>query len=221
MSKELVEKARALDLNTTPGPWELRHQVGVVWSSAGHRIAEAWAGNYQEDAKFIAESRTLLPALADLAESEGKRADEAERERDDLLRRPAESRALRAEQDLARIKGAAGGGGTHPLTTRARTFLADALRAWPLADRDIETIQELDALLGSISANAAPQKSIKEIQERHTAEHAIASSSNRPKDYEWTEAHNDRAILLDAVCALTADRDAALSELARLKGQQP
>ena len=74
---ELIAKARKLSAAATPGPWNTPHYPDVVETAAGHRIAEACTGNYEDDATLIAESRTLLPALADLAESEGRRADEA------------------------------------------------------------------------------------------------------------------------------------------------
>ena len=84
---ELIAKARELSAAATPGPWNTPHYPDVVETAAGHRIAEACTGNYEDDATLIAESRTLLPALSDLAESEGRRADEAA----DKLRKVAEA----------------------------------------------------------------------------------------------------------------------------------
>lgn len=59
--------------------------------------------------RWLSESRTLLPALADLAESEGRRADEAEAERsksdgayEALFKRSSNSiNTMRTERDAA------------------------------------------------------------------------------------------------------------------------
>jgi len=106
---ELIAKVRKLSEAATAGPWATPNYPDVVESGAGHRVAEASAGNYVDDAKFIAESRTLLPALADLAESEGRRADEAEAERsksdgayEALFKRSSNSiNTMRTERDAA------------------------------------------------------------------------------------------------------------------------
>ena len=73
---ELIEKARKLSAAATPGPWN--YNAGDVLANDGQMIApdiyRGLASMY--DGKFIAESRTLLPALVDLAESEARRAAE-------------------------------------------------------------------------------------------------------------------------------------------------
>ena len=79
---ELIAKARELDGSATSGPWRhdnVQHQNSVT---SIERIITPWGLQFY-DAQFIAESRTLLPALADLAESEGRRAD---RESETLLK---------------------------------------------------------------------------------------------------------------------------------------
>lgn len=149
MSKELlIEKAKALSVAATPGPWRRAAPIrpgmrSGVRSGSGYECFDSRDGDDQGSANmvFIAESRTLLPALADLAESEGKRASDT-------------------EQELAHIKGTALGG----------AFLA--------------------------------------ITERHERD-----------GKSYYQYHADIATLLDAVRALTADRDAALSELAELKAR--
>lgn len=118
MSKELIAKARELSAAATPGPWV--YKAGDVLTEQGVMIApDLYRGVPSlRDGKFIAESRTLLPALADLAESEGKRADEAERERaksdaayEALFKRTTTAiNAMRTERDaalaeLAKLKG--------------------------------------------------------------------------------------------------------------------
>lgn len=78
MSKELITKARALSADATPGPWV--YKAGDVLTVQGEVIAQDLYRGIPSlrDGRFIAESRTLLPLLADLAESEGRRADAAE-----------------------------------------------------------------------------------------------------------------------------------------------
>lgn len=121
MSKELIAKARELSAAATPGPWV--YKAGDVLTEQGVMIApDLYRGVPSlRDGKFIAESRTLLPALANLAESEGKRADAAEagasfvaRHRDDNAR-AQQDEFRRAEHaiyernaalaELARLKG--------------------------------------------------------------------------------------------------------------------
>lgn len=70
MSKELIAKARELSAAATPGPWV--YKAGDVLTEQGVMIApDLYRGvSSLRDGKFIAESRTLLPALADLAESQ-------------------------------------------------------------------------------------------------------------------------------------------------------
>jgi len=77
---ELIAKARELDGSATSGPWRhdnVQHQNSVT---SIERIITPWGLQFY-DAQFIAESRTLLPALADLAESEGRRADDLDAEK--------------------------------------------------------------------------------------------------------------------------------------------
>ena len=74
---EMIAKARELSADVTKGPWI--YKAGDVLTEQGVMIAPDLYRGVQSlrDGRFIAESRTLLPALADLAESEGRRADEA------------------------------------------------------------------------------------------------------------------------------------------------
>ena len=71
---ELIAKARELSADVTKGPWI--YKAGDVLTEQGVMIAPDLYRGVQSlrDGRFIAESRTLLPALADLAESEGRRA---------------------------------------------------------------------------------------------------------------------------------------------------
>lgn len=91
MSKDLIAKARKLSASACEGPW--RHccansEAGcggvMVWDESDEENPVVRAGKEHVNAKgnlaFIAESRTLMPALADLADSAGRRAEEAERE---------------------------------------------------------------------------------------------------------------------------------------------
>ena len=81
MSKELIETACSMD-----------KRPNTKWNADGNSVkdADGWVVcDFEtpptvEEAIVIAEAHNLLSALADLAESEGKRADEAERERDRL-----------------------------------------------------------------------------------------------------------------------------------------
>lgn len=78
---ELIVKARKVSAAATEGPWEscaVEHEITT--REDGDLLLRAGFSAQATDADllFIAESRTLLPALADLAESEGRRADEAE-----------------------------------------------------------------------------------------------------------------------------------------------
>ena len=97
---ELIAKARELSAAATPGPWNWANWGDVgdpddvleanrpakddadrrVWGeTVSIKIAKDEDHDLSEaDRSFLAESRTLLPALADLAESEGRRADESE-----------------------------------------------------------------------------------------------------------------------------------------------
>ena len=96
---ELIAKARKLSEAATPGPWtwanwgdpgdpETTHQAE---RPADERERAIWGPIKQialvrneendlspGDRAFLVKSRTLLPALADLAESEGRRADNAQ-----------------------------------------------------------------------------------------------------------------------------------------------
>ena len=114
MSKELIAKARALSAAATPGPWV--YKAGDVLTEQGEMIApDLYRGVPSlRDGKFIAESRTLLPALANLAESEGKRADTNAKHCADMTaarNRMDEARALAcfereaALAELAKLKG--------------------------------------------------------------------------------------------------------------------
>lgn len=74
MSKDLIEKARELDGLIQPGPFAQCGEDMEYWvANRLGRVVETF--DDRDIARFFAESRTLLPALADLAESEGKRAD--------------------------------------------------------------------------------------------------------------------------------------------------
>lgn len=66
---ELIAKARKLSADVTTGPWI--YKAGDVLTEQGVMIAPDLYRGVQSlrDGRFIAESRTLLPALADLAES--------------------------------------------------------------------------------------------------------------------------------------------------------
>ena len=122
MSKELlIEKAKALSVAATPGPWRRAAPIrpgmrSGVRSGSGYECFDSRDGDDQGSANmvFIAESRTLLPALADLAESEGKRADTnakhcaemtAARNRMDEARARACFERDAALSELARLKG--------------------------------------------------------------------------------------------------------------------
>jgi hypothetical protein len=71
---ELIAKARELSAAASPGPWGIAG--GYIKGADTYPVCEPWPP-IDRNGRFIAESRTLLPALADLAESEGRRADEA------------------------------------------------------------------------------------------------------------------------------------------------
>jgi len=106
---ELIAKARELSEAVTAGPWRSRtwqqfdpgsdiaRDIVGVQSETGHVIAECWSGNADAEAEFIAESRTLLPALADLAESEGRRADTLAQENARLINEVGELDATARE----------------------------------------------------------------------------------------------------------------------------
>jgi hypothetical protein len=127
---ELIAKARKLSEAATPGPW-----TWANWGDPGdpettlqaerpadERERAIWGPIKQialvrneendlspGDRAFLVKSRTLLPALADLAESEGRRADEAEAERsksdgayEALFKRSSNSiNTMRTERDAA------------------------------------------------------------------------------------------------------------------------
>jgi hypothetical protein len=101
-----------------------------------------------------AEMRTLLPALADLAESEGRRADEAERE----------LRSIKSEH-------------AH-------------------CDQVLRQRDRWEDQVGDMAAQAGC-------------------------DNEFTSDHDHSHCVTEAVSLLRSQCDAALAELAKLKGQQP
>lgn len=89
---ELIAKARKLSEAATPGPWiKGTHAPYAVFISVDgaprHLIsAPPFSAGTKADIELAAESSTLLPALADLAESEGRRADEVEAAASNLRR---------------------------------------------------------------------------------------------------------------------------------------
>jgi len=79
---DLIAKARDLDRRLPEGPWQVEGVSGGqadIADNRGNWIATIRKDFDGTDDPLIIELRTLLPALADLAESEGRRADEAEK----------------------------------------------------------------------------------------------------------------------------------------------
>jgi hypothetical protein len=108
---ELIAKARELSAAASPGPWGIAG--GYIKGADTYPVCEPWPP-IDRNGRFIAESRTLLPALADLAESEGRRADlnakhcaemTAARNRMDEARALACSERDAALAELAAMKG--------------------------------------------------------------------------------------------------------------------
>ena len=106
MSTELIAKARALRAAATGGKWKVwGYDNGnpKISSAPGDGRMESIAvvisfDRREENQTFIAGAAELLPALADLAESEGKRADEAEHVVDRWM---ATAHELKARLDTA------------------------------------------------------------------------------------------------------------------------
>lgn len=68
--QELIDRARELDERATPGPWTFA-DGGYVEDATQDPICEPWS-NRKDNGLFIAESRTLLPALAAALEASEK-----------------------------------------------------------------------------------------------------------------------------------------------------
>jgi hypothetical protein len=148
---ELIAKARELSAAASPGPWGIAG--GYIKGADTYPVCEPWPP-IDRNGRFIAESRTLLPALADLAESEGRRADEAERE----------LRSIKSEH-------------AH-------------------CDQVLRQRDRWEDQVGDMAAQAGC-------------------------DNEFTSDHDHSHCVTEAVSLLRSQCDAALAELAKLKGQQP
>lgn len=94
---DLIKRARELDKAATQGPWVTPNYPDVVESTSEHVIAEVCTGNYEDDARFIAESRTLLPQLADALESAQKERAQWEIQAQDLRDRVVQLEAYVAQ----------------------------------------------------------------------------------------------------------------------------
>jgi len=91
---ELIAKARDLDRRLPEGPWQVEGVSGGqadIADNRGNWIATIRKDFDGTDDPLIIELRTLLPALADLAESEGRRADEAEKKLERIVNPPIKS----------------------------------------------------------------------------------------------------------------------------------
>lgn len=64
-TKQLAERALELSEKASPGPWE-SYDLGVMIDGILHRIEteNPMIGDSSNDTEFIAESRSLLPAIA-------------------------------------------------------------------------------------------------------------------------------------------------------------
>lgn len=68
---ELIAEARALAARATPGPWEWEAGTAIasVYDAGGDVLADFLDdARRDDDAVFVARTRTLLPALADALE---------------------------------------------------------------------------------------------------------------------------------------------------------
>lgn len=221
----LIEKARELSSAATEGPWDFccdEHEV-TTREDGDLLVRVPFRGQGTcEDLRFIAESRTLLPALADLAESEGKRADEAERERLKTLdfatviadeRDKARAAATALTLENARLINEAGNAHKEAAvlrTNRDRIAFgeAEALKMMAAEKRRADAAeQELTRIKGAaLTENIQAIARVHDAVEEHRASYGVQSR-------DGYDAHAQRGELLDAARALTAERDGLCAAL--------